>query len=107
MEPDKITEAFLEIEKLKLQCERIVNHIDSERGTLQRESTRLREEIATVEKMFREIIYDTEKGLLIKVDRLTVESVNRRKVKSHIIALWIGIIGIIVKEIIDYLKTNI
>src|SRR6185312_16064080 len=87
---EKIQEAFTDISNLKLQINRILSNIESEKGTLKRESDRLHQKINKVEDDFREILYDSDSGLLIKIDRLTTESKERQKMKNNITGLWIA-----------------
>lgn len=103
---EKIHEAFVELEKVKTQLNYLSGIVESEKGTLQREADRLRNEIEIVERNFREIIYDSEKGLLIRLDRLTQESLERKRTKQNIIGLWIAVGSVIVKTIIDFFKSN-
>ena len=98
---EKISELFLEIEKLKLSIGRIESHISSESGTLSRETKRLSEEIKQVEISFREIVYHPENGFMVQLDRLIQEREERRKTKQNIIALWIGFGAVAIKAIFD------
>lgn len=62
---------LLEIERLKIQQARLESHIKSESGTIEREATRLRDEIKKVETDVRHIIYGNgNTGMIIEIDRL-------------------------------------
>lgn len=98
---EKINSAFTDISNLKIQLLRIFSDLDSEKGSLKRQEERLTEQINKVEKEFRDIIYDAEKGLLIKIDRLTQESISRQNVKKNIVALWIAVVISFIKIILD------
>ena len=100
----KIQEVLLELEKLKMQALHLEQIVESERGTLQREANRLRVEIAKVEQEIRDILYNPEIGLLIKIDRLVQESLERKRVRQHIWALWVAVGSIIVKVIFDLIN---
>jgi hypothetical protein len=112
---DKINQVFVELGLLKSQIGRLEGIIESERGTLKRqgeygaqalekEKNNLTHQIDKIEKEFRSIIYDPKEGLLIKNDRLTIESQNRQNMKKNIWALWIAVGVQLVKTIFDLLK---
>lgn len=105
---DRISEAFLEIEKLKLQIERIKSHVESESGTLERmaklATTELKISIEKIELDFKEIIYNSETGLQVKIDRLVQESKERRVNKQNIVGLWIAVGLMIIAKIIEWLS---
>lgn len=100
---DQIRQLFIEIEKLKLGVGRIESHIASESGTLTREAKRLGEEIDKVEKALHDIIYHPETGFMVRIDRLMQESMERKKTKQNIIALWIANGALIIKMTFDYI----
>lgn len=102
----RISELFVRMEKMETQAKHLEAIVDSEKGTLQREATRLREEMKEVENGFREVMYDSENGLLIKLDRLVQESQERKKVKQHIYALWVMIGGMIIKELLSFFNNK-
>jgi len=100
---EKIQEAFTDISNLKLQIGRLLSNIESEKGTLTREADRLHQKINKVESEFREIIYDIDAGLLIKIDRLTVESMERKNLKNHIIVIYITLGSLILKTVLAWI----
>ena len=100
----KIQEVLLELEKLKMQALHLEQIVESERGTLQREANRLRVEIAKVEQEIRDILYNPEIGLLIKIDRLVQESLERKRIKQNIWALWVAMAVVLIKEIVVLFK---
>lgn len=99
----KITEAFRELDRLKDQVGRISSHIDSEKGTLGRETKRIRDDIERVGNQFKDVIYGKD-GILIKIDRLEQESISKKQTKQNIIALWIGVSILLIESIIQMIK---
>lgn len=99
---EKISDLIIQIEKIKLQLGRIESHIDSESGTLSRETKRLRDSISKVEVELKDIVYHHETGLLIKIDRLVQDNDKRKKMEAHIVVLWIMVLAGLLKEVIIY-----
>lgn len=97
---DKINKAFMDIEGLKHQSVHLAAIVESERGSLDRASKRFTEELDKVKKEFHEIIYHSEHGLMIAVDRLKQESIERHSMRKHIYALWVMVGGGIITEIL-------
>lgn len=100
---EKVLAFALELEKLKQQIYHLEGIVESEQGTLQREANRLRVEIKEIEDRFIKIIY-ADNGMMIKVDRLTQESNERKKTKQNIWGLWVAVVVIAIKEIIELFK---
>lgn len=103
---EKISDLFVRMVKMETQAAHIEAIVDSEKGTLHREATRLREEIKLVEDGFREVIYDSEAGLIVKLDRLVQESSERKRVRQHIYALWVMTGGVVIKEFLSFFNTK-
>lgn len=91
-EDEKILhEALTNISNLKIQMGRFEADLESEKGTHQRSEKRIIDAINKVEADFRSIIYDPEKGLLLKIDRLLQESQRRESMQKNIIPLWTAV----------------
>lgn len=103
---NKINQIFLELERLKIAIGRIESHIESESGTISRETNRLMEEINKVEADLRNIIYDPNNGFIVRIDRLMQESEGRKKTKQQIMALWVAVAGILIKIFIDFISNK-
>jgi len=99
---ERIADLALDVEKMRLKVERIQSHIDSESGTLGRETTRLRTEIDKVERKFDDLFYDAKEGLVVRIDRLLQESEARKKTGQNIVALWIVMAGVLIKIVWDF-----
>jgi len=91
IDEEKIHQAFTDIEKLKIQLGIAMGQIDSEKGTVDRSAKRIYDRISEIDRKFHEILYDPKTGLVLQVDRLTQESTERRRMKNHIIAIWIAV----------------
>lgn len=95
---------LLAIEKINWQLARLISDADSEEGTFQREVKRIKEDITKFELEYRNTMYDQEKGIIVKLDRLSIESKERKVIKNQIFALWIAlgsvVLGFILKWII-------
>lgn len=100
---DKIVQAFSDMNLIRAQIGRLEGIIESERGTLKRQREYLTEQIDKVEQEFRNIIYDSEKGLLIKIDRLTQESERWKSIKNNIAGLWLGLLTTVIGVILSWI----
>ena len=99
----EIKKAFLELDRLKDQVGRIASHIDSEKGSIGRETKRIRDDIEKIENQFKEILYGKD-GILIKIDRLEQESLTKKKTKQNIIALWIAVVIMFLQALFQMFK---
>jgi hypothetical protein len=94
---DKFNNLFLDVEKLKIQINRLSSHIDSEGGTNARENKRIKDSLDE----FNLIIYGNGKdGLLMIVDRLRQESLRIQSFKRKINFLWLSLALIIIEQVI-------
>ena len=96
-------EIFLSIEKLKWQIDRLVSDSDSEEGTFQREIKRVREDVLKLETEYRSMMFDSDKGVVLKVDRLSVKVDRHDQIMIGItigvvVALFIAIINLVFKK---------
>lgn len=93
MDEDEIRlhDAFTTISNLKIQMGRFEADLESEKGTHQRAEKRMVDTINKVEADFRSIIYDPERGLLLKIDRLLQENQRRESMHKNIIGLWVAV----------------
>lgn len=97
---------FIEIQKLKWEVARLLSNAESERGesgTFQRALKRLKDDILKLEQDYRISMFDTEHGMIVKLDRLINESNDRRNFKTQITALWISLICVIVAFVLKLL----
>lgn len=101
---NEISEIFVEIERIKGQVNHLVATVESEKGTLQREADRLRDEIDRVEKKFFNVLYDEEKGLIVKQAILMHESKERKRMQRIIWSIVASVILLIIKAIFDLIK---
>lgn len=102
-ETERINQAFLDIEKLKLQIARLVSDTESEKDTRRRTTESLMKVIQKIENDFKDILYGTDRisGMVVELDRLKQESIERKRMKNHIYALWIAVGAGIIKEMFD------
>lgn len=103
---EQLETALLGLEKVRLQIQRLEAHIESEQGTQGRTHKRIYEDIQKLEEDFKKVLFDPITGLMLKVDRLEVEALERKKQKQHNVAVWIAIAGIAIKEFIDWIKNK-
>lgn len=91
-EQEKILECLQELKLLDYAVRRLQSDFDSEK-------------LYRVEKNkeIHETLYDPDKGLLVRLDRLVQESIERRNLKQQITGLWISIIILIVAVILDHI----
>lgn len=94
---------FLSIERLKWQVGRIVSDAESEEGTISRMTKILKDDITTLEKDLKTVLYNPDNGLIIKIDRLTQESISRKQMKNNIIGLWIAVAAGIAVNLFNWL----
>lgn len=108
-ESDKIIKLFGDIESIKLQIARLVSDNESEKGTRQRLTVDLVDRIESVEKELKDILYgsDRKSGIIVQLDRLQTESDDRKFQRKNIIAIWISIGLIFIKELIDWVRGRI
>lgn len=91
---------YLEIQKLKWEVGRLLSNAESERGgdgTFQRAVKRVKDDIDKIEGEYREAMYNPEKGMIVKLDRLIQESESRKGLKTQMWALWLLVIGIAIR----------
>lgn len=99
----EVSEIAKDIERLKQQIYHLQGIVESEQGTLQREANRLRLEIKELEERFRKILYE-DNGMMIKVDRLTQESNERKRIKQNVWGLWVAVIVLVIRMIFEMFK---
>lgn len=101
----KINDIFQELNSLKIQMNRLVADAESEKDTRSRTNVRIYQDIGKVESELKNLLYgsDRKSGIVVELDRLNQESVERKNTKKNIFALWIAIGGIIIKEVITIL----
>lgn len=96
----------LEIEKLKLQLERLKSHVESEGGTQSREWQRIRQDIKDLDKKFTDIFFgdgNGKKGIMIKLDRIDQTSTTLKKI-LYWVAGTVG--GILIYMLINFISTR-
>lgn len=105
---EKIVKLFGDIESIKLQLARLVSDAESEKDTRARTTDFVIDQVRKVEKDLREILYgdDGRGGMVVQLDRLQQELNERKSHKKNIIAIWISIGAIILKEIFDWIKNK-
>jgi len=103
MDQNDINKIFNEIESIKFQLHRLVADAESEKGTRARTNDRIYKEIESVENELKNLLYGTDRksGIIVELDRLNQESMERKKTKQNIIMLWITIGGILLKMLFD------
>jgi hypothetical protein len=97
---------YVEVQKLKWEVARLLSNAESERGeagTFQRALKRLKDDILKLEQDYRMSMFDTEAGIVVKLDRLIVESKDRKNFKNQIIGLWVSLICVIVAFVLKLL----
>lgn len=102
---EKISGIFNELNSLKLQMNRIIADAESEKGTRARTNDRIYKDIEKLEVELKDLLYgeDRKTGIVVELDRLNQESLERKLTKKNIFALWIAVGGIIIKELITLL----
>lgn len=107
-DPKKLSlfQLYIEIQKLKWEVARLLSNAESERdegGTFQRAIKRLKDDILKLEQEYRIAMFDAETGIVVKLDRLIIESKDRKNFKNQIIGLWISLICVIVAFVLKLL----
>lgn len=107
-DPKKLSlfQLYIEIQKLKWEVGRLLSNAESERGeggTFQRAMKRLKDDILKLEQEYRIAMFDAETGIVVKLDRLIIESRDRKNFKNQIIGLWISLICVVVAFVLKLL----
>lgn len=102
---EDVKNILLQIEKLKFQAERLVSNAESEKETVKRMHEYILLQVKKVEDELKDILYgkDRQSGIIVELDRLKQESMERKKTKQNIFALWIAFGSLLIKEILTYL----
>ena len=103
---EQLTELRIMVERIQSQLDRLQSNAESEKGTLKRQGEMLRHEIKLVADKWDEIMFDIDKGLMIRIDRLMQDNERRKAMQKQIVALWIVVIGGIVKEVISWISSR-
>lgn len=101
-EAEQIQKILLDLQWLRDNVNRLISNAESERINMRDKHIEINKRISDLDKLMREVFYDHEHGFLVRIDRLTQESIERRKMKNHIIALEIGLGCVVVAFILDH-----
>ena len=107
-DPKKLSlfQLYIEIQKLKWEVGRLLSNSESERGeggTFQRAIKRVNDDILKLEQEYRIAMFDSEVGIVVKLDRLIIESAARKNFKNQIIGLWVSLICVIIAFVLNLL----
>lgn len=105
---EDVKNILLQIERLKLQAERLVSNAESEKETVKRMHEFILAQVKKVEDELKDVLYgrDRRTGMIVELDRLKQESEQRKRTKQNIIALWIAYGTVLLKLVFDFFKSK-
>lgn len=100
-----INDIFMKLHHMEMQMQRLVSDAESEKETRARINKAIAADIKRIENDIKELLYgnDRKTGIVVELDRLNQESMQRQRTKQQLFALWIAVGGLVIKEIISIL----